>query len=82
MSKRYLAIIERATMKAVANAALVTGYTRGGVIFRVGNKIGYCVDYYPEEEAAYRREFGKNIVGDFASADEADSAIEKRMYGE
>ena len=79
--KRYLAIIERETMASSLNAAFVTGYRRDGSVFQTGGRIGYALDYYPEEEASYRRYYGKSIIGDFASAEEAMKAIEVRFYG-
>ena len=36
---------------------------------------GYVLDHYPEESRKYMREMGKSIIGDFATVDEAESAI-------
>ena len=34
-------------------------------------KMGYTIDYYAWEEREYRLEFGKAIVGDYATREEA-----------
>jgi hypothetical protein len=42
-------------------------------------RCGCTVDYYPEEEADFRQEEGKNIIGDFATRQEAQHAVSDRL---
>ena len=42
-------------------------------------KLGYVVDYYPEEKRAYERDYGVAIIGDFATPEEAEEAVTKRL---
>jgi hypothetical protein len=39
------------------------------------SSLGYTLDYYPEERAAYWRENRNNIIGDFATFKEANAAV-------
>jgi hypothetical protein len=74
--KRYLAIICRKTAGTLTDAMLVAGYERGGKVFEQGKFIGYAVDYYPDEERAYRKQYSKSVHGDYATREEAHSAIQ------
>ena len=42
-------------------------------------KVGYALDYYPNEKRAYNRESGSLIIGDFATAEEALAAVRRRI---
>jgi hypothetical protein len=39
------------------------------------DKMGYAHDYYPEEKATVIKEYGENIIGDFATSEEATDAV-------
>ena len=41
--------------------------------------MGYALDYYPEEWASYFAENYRNIIGDYATAEEAQAAVRKRL---
>jgi hypothetical protein len=41
---------------------------------------GYALDYYPEERARYLRQERKNIVGDYATVEEARAAVEMHLH--
>ena len=45
------------------------------------DRLGYSIDYYPEEYVTYKREYRRNIIGDFGSIDEAQRAITKALKG-
>jgi hypothetical protein len=40
---------------------------------------GYALDYYPEERARYLRQERKNIIGDYATVEEANAAVETHL---
>jgi hypothetical protein len=42
-------------------------------------KIGYALDYYPNEKRAYQREQGSLIIGDFDTPKEALAAVRRRF---
>jgi hypothetical protein len=52
----------------------------------VDGSCGYVLDYAPGDAQRYRRAFGRRIVGDFGTLDEADDAVaaelRKRNGGE
>jgi septal ring-binding cell division protein DamX len=43
---------------------------------------GYAMEFYETERAGYLKEFGKFIIGDFATEDEAHKAIERALNEE
>jgi hypothetical protein len=43
---------------------------------------GYAVDVYPEELAAWRREYGKQIVGEFPTVGEAQAIAFARVQAD
>jgi hypothetical protein len=47
----------------------------------VDKTTGYAVDYYPEEERVFRQALGKQIIGDFATVEQANAAIAARLTG-
>jgi hypothetical protein len=71
--KRYMAVI--LPEKRGAEAVLLAGYERDGKLFTSGSKVGFALDYYPEEEIGYRSHFKKAVLGDFATRGEAETAI-------
>jgi hypothetical protein len=40
---------------------------------------GYALDCYPEELPGVRRDYGKQVIGEFATGDEAFSAVKAKM---
>lgn len=40
---------------------------------------GYVLDCYPEELTDHRRDYGKQVIGEFATGDEAFSAVKAKM---
>jgi hypothetical protein len=42
-------------------------------------KIGYALDYYPNEKRTYKREQGSLIIGDLATSKEALAAVRRRL---
>lgn len=75
--KRYFAIIW--PKHRGPQAALLAGYERDGRIIARDERIGFALDYYPEEAVNYKRDFGASIVGDFATRQEAEAAIERAL---
>jgi len=45
----------------------------------VHGRSGYALDYYPEEPARYLHEVRKYVIGDYATVDEANEAIETHL---
>ena len=41
--------------------------------------MGYPLDYYPEEWPSYFAENHRHIIGDYASVQEAQAAVRKRL---
>ena len=39
-----------------------------------GKQTSYALDYYPNERARYLRELGREVIGDFATHDDAFDA--------
>ena len=76
--KRYFAVImPRSSLEAI----LIAGYERGGKVIHSGRRCGFALDYYPDEAVSYRREFGRAIIGDFATRGEAVAAIMRKIRG-
>jgi hypothetical protein len=42
-------------------------------------KIGYALDYYPNEKRRYNRELGSRIIGEFVTPEEALDAVRKML---
>ena len=43
---------------------------------------GYAIDCYPEELIGTRRDYGKQVLGEFATGQEAQKAVKERMDAE
>jgi hypothetical protein len=74
---RYFAIVWPAS-RAV-EAAVLSGYERDGKVLRGKNLLGFALDYYPDEERRYRREFGKAIIGNFPTRELAEAGVVAAM---
>lgn len=44
-----------------------------------GDKVGYVLDYYPNEKRTYKRENGSLIIGDYATSEQAMEAVRRRL---
>jgi hypothetical protein len=76
-AKRYLAVIWPKSRGV--EAALIAGYERDGKVLARGKRIGFAVDYYENELTGYKRDFGQAIIGNFASREEAEKAIQAKL---
>ena len=72
--KRYFGII--LPKQQALQATLLAGYERDGKAITTSKLVGFALDYYSDETASYKKEFGDAIIGNFATRAEAEAAIE------
>jgi hypothetical protein len=73
MMKRYFAVVWPKGRSI--EAALITGAERDGKVITSGKRIGFAVDYYPDEARDYCRSYGSAIIGDYGTRRDAEEAI-------
>jgi hypothetical protein len=72
--KRYFAIVW--PKRRAAEAMLLAGCERDGKILSHGKSIGFALDYYEDEIAECLREYKSAIIGDYATRQEAEAAVD------
>jgi len=56
--------------RRAVEAATLASCERDGKVFEAGRRIGFALDYCPNENARCRRQFGRAVVSDLASRPE------------
>lgn len=77
-TKRYLAVVKPRQDFQIFDV-LIAGYMAEGKVLERGKAVGFVVDYYPDEKRDTLKSYGRYMIEDCATFDDASRAIEQAL---